>query len=235
MNCLEFRRQLSIDPQAGGEFAQHRAECARCAEAFVRARSVSRNRCAARSTFRCRRISPNRSCSRRRPRNSIARRRLPHRTAWFSTAAAAVLAIGIGVYVQAKPLPEAAVDHLKKEAFILGKTQPIADEPIRKAFAEFGVTIDTIPARIEFRGVLSGRQIRVGASDRAGKRRSGDGAVSRRRSARTPRRISSAKAGTAAACRWRTARSCFSATTRRISTNSKVRGRPRCESATFKA
>jgi hypothetical protein len=65
-------------------------------------------------------------------------------------AAAAVMAVGVGVYVQAKPLPEIAIDHLNKEAFILGKTQPIADEPIRKAFAEFGVSIDKIPAGSSF-------------------------------------------------------------------------------------
>src|SRR5436305_11149530 len=38
MNCLDFRRQLNIDPQtAAAEFARHRQECARCAEALERA------------------------------------------------------------------------------------------------------------------------------------------------------------------------------------------------------
>ena len=37
MNCVEFRRQLAIDPQAtAADFVQHRAECPRCAEAHAR-------------------------------------------------------------------------------------------------------------------------------------------------------------------------------------------------------
>src|SRR5512141_2721908 len=38
MNCLEFRRQLAIDPQCGEvDFVQHRQECTRCAEACAQA------------------------------------------------------------------------------------------------------------------------------------------------------------------------------------------------------
>ena len=38
MNCLEFRRQLGVEPQsAAADFVRHRSECARCAEAAARA------------------------------------------------------------------------------------------------------------------------------------------------------------------------------------------------------
>ena len=38
MNCLEFRRQLAVDPQCNEvDFAQHRQECTRCAEACAHA------------------------------------------------------------------------------------------------------------------------------------------------------------------------------------------------------
>ena len=149
MNCLEFRRRLNIDPQAGGEFAQHRSECARCAEACARASGFEKSLRGALEIP----VPTNLAESilfAQATEERVARRHFPHRTLWFSTAAAALLAIGIGVFVQAKPLPDAAVDHLNKEAFILGKTQPITDEPIRKAFAEFGLTIDKIPSGSSF-------------------------------------------------------------------------------------
>lgn len=149
MNCLEFRRRLNIDPLAGGEFAQHRAECARCAEAFARANSFEKSLRSALDIP----VPTNLAESilfAQATEERVTRRHFPRRAMWLSTAAAAMLAVGIAVYVQAKPLPDAAVEHLNKEAFILGKTQPITDEPIRKAFAEFGLTIDKIPAGSSF-------------------------------------------------------------------------------------
>jgi hypothetical protein len=149
LNCLEFRRQLNVDLQTGGDFAQHRAECTRCAEAFARAGDFEKT---LRSALQIP-VPANLAESillAQATREQIARPRFPHRATWFSMAAAAVLAVGIGVYVQAKPLPEIAVSHLKKEAFVLGKTQPITDQPIREAFAQFGVTIGAIPAGSSF-------------------------------------------------------------------------------------
>ena len=149
LNCLEFRRQLNIDPQAGGQFAQHRAECARCAEVFARAIGFERSLRSALDIP----VPANLAESilfAQATEERVARRRLPRRASWISMAAAAVLAVGIGVYVQAKPLPQAAVEHLKKEAVILAKTQPIAEQPIRDAFAEFGLTIDKNPAGSSF-------------------------------------------------------------------------------------
>jgi hypothetical protein len=149
LNCLEFRRQLNIDLQADGDFAQHRAECARCAEAFARASDFEKS---LRSALQIA-VPTNLAESillAQATREQAARTRFPRRATWISMAAAAVLAVGVGVYVQARPLSELAVNHLKKEAFVLGKTQPIADEPIRKAFAQFGVTINDIPAGSSF-------------------------------------------------------------------------------------
>ena len=149
MNCLEFRRQLSTDPQAGGDFAQHRSDCARCAEAFARAGDFERS---LRSALE---VPPPANLAEsillaHATREQRARRRVRRRAVWFATAAAAVLAVGVGVRLQARPLSELAVNHLKKEAFVLGKTQPIADDPIRKAFATFGVVMNTIPAGSSF-------------------------------------------------------------------------------------
>jgi Protein of unknown function (DUF3379) len=149
LNCLEFRRQLNVDLHAGGAFAQHRADCARCAEAFARASDFEKS---LRSALQIP-VPTNLAESillAQATREQVARRRFPRRAAWISMAAAAVLAVGVGVYAQAKPLSEIAVNHLKKEAFVLGKTQPITDQTIREAFAQFGVKIDEVPAGSSF-------------------------------------------------------------------------------------
>ena len=77
-------------------------------------------------------------------------RQFRRRATWTAAAAGIVLAFGIGLRLQAKPLPELAINHLKKEAFLLGKTQPISDDLIRKAFDTFGVTMRDIPAGASF-------------------------------------------------------------------------------------
>lgn len=149
MNCLEFRRQLNIDSNVAGDFARHRAKCARCADAFARANAFEKTLSGALEINVPINLAESillaHATTQRR-----ARRPLRRHAIWLSMAAAAVLAVGIGVYAQAKPLPELAISHLKKEAFLLGKTQPIADEPVRKAFARFGVGMAHIPAGSSF-------------------------------------------------------------------------------------
>jgi len=149
LNCLEFRRQLGVDPHAGGDFAQHRHECSRCADAHARAIGFEK---AIRSAFEI--PVPERlaeSILLAQATNAQRRhRQFRQRATWTAAAAGIVLAFGIGLRLQAKPLPELAINHLKKEAFVLGKTQPISDESIRKAFDTFGVTMHDIPAGASF-------------------------------------------------------------------------------------
>src|ERR1700743_3862064 len=98
LNCLEFRRQLGIDPHAGGEFAQHRAECARCAEALSRTHGFEKSLRGALEIP----VPPNLAESilfAQATEEQVVRLRFPRRAAGFSMAAAALLAIGIGVYV----------------------------------------------------------------------------------------------------------------------------------------
>lgn len=149
MNCLEFRRQLGIDRHVGGDFAQHRAECARCAEASARANVFEKSLRGALEIDVPANLAESILLA-QATKEQRARRPLRRHALWLSMAAAAVLAVGIGVYAQAKSLPEIAVNHLKKEAFLLGKTKPIADESIRKAFARFGVSMADIPAGSSF-------------------------------------------------------------------------------------
>jgi hypothetical protein len=149
LNCLEFRRQLGIDLNVGGEFAQHRVECARCADAYARAMEFEKSLLGALEIP----VPANLAESILLTQATIeqgARRKFQKRATWFATAAAAVLAVGVGFKLQAKPLSDIAISHIQKEAFVLGKTQPIPDDQIRKAFATFGVTMADIPAGASF-------------------------------------------------------------------------------------
>src|SRR3984957_539957 len=149
LNCLEFRRQLGVDPHVGGDFAQHRQACSRCADAHARALGFEK---AIRSALEI--PVPEKlaeSLLLAQATNAQRRhRQFRQRATWIAAAAGIVLAFGIGLRLQAKPLPELAINHLKKEAFVLGKTQPISDESIRKAFDTFGVTMHDIPAGASF-------------------------------------------------------------------------------------
>ncbi len=149
MNCLEFRRQLGIDLTAGGEFAQHRVGCARCADAHARAAEFEKSLLGALEIP----VPANLAESILLTQATVeqgAHRKLQRRAAWFAVAAAAVLAVSVGFKLQSKPLSEIAISHLQKEAFVLGKTQTISDDQIRKAFATFGVAMNDIPAGSSF-------------------------------------------------------------------------------------
>jgi hypothetical protein len=149
LNCLEFRRQLGVDPHTGGDFAQHRHECSRCADAHARAIGFEK---AIRSALDIPVPAQLAESILLAQATNAQRhhRRFRRRAAWTAAAAGIVLAFGIGLRLQAKPLPELVINHLKKEAFVLGKTQPISDESIREAFDTFGIIMHDIPAGASF-------------------------------------------------------------------------------------
>lgn len=145
MNCLEFRRQLGIDPHAGGEVAQHRHECGRCADAHARATAFEKTLRGALDIPIPEQLAE--SILLAQATNAQRRhRQFRRRAAWTAAAAGVVLAFGVGLQLQAKPLSELAIEHLKKEAFLLGKTQPISDESIRQAFDTFGIAVRDVPS-----------------------------------------------------------------------------------------
>jgi hypothetical protein len=149
LNCLEFRRQLGVDPHVGGDFAQHRQACNRCADAHARAVDFEKAIRSALDVPVPEKLAE--SILLAQATNAQQRhRQFRRRATWTAAAAGIVLAFGIGLRLQAKPLPELAINHLKKEAFLLGKTQPISDDLIRKAFDTFGVTMRDIPAGASF-------------------------------------------------------------------------------------
>jgi hypothetical protein len=150
MNCLEFRRQLLVDPQADdAQFRQHASACARCAEAQQRALGFE-------SALRTALTVPvpaqlaEAILLRQATEQLRSRKRLQRGGALLALAAGVVLAFGIGLSLQAQPLPELAVAHLQREAFVLTQTQPIAEEQVRKAFADLGVHVGALPVGISF-------------------------------------------------------------------------------------
>lgn len=149
MNCLDFRRQLNIDPHSvAAGFVRHRQECLRCAAVHERALGFE-------GTLRDALAVPvpvqlaDSILLAQATRQQRQRERLRN-GGLLALAAGVALAVGIGLRSQAWMLPTLAVDHLRKEAFVLAMSQPIDDEEVRKAFAESGVALDHVPAGISF-------------------------------------------------------------------------------------
>jgi len=141
MNCLEFRRQLGVDPQfAGAEFVRHRQECARCAEAGGRALEFETALRHALSVDASPQLAESilfaQATQQRQRRYTLLRR-----GGYLALAATLVLAIGVGMRVEANPLPAQAVEHLRGEPEALKLTAPLPAQSIREAFAKRGIAL----------------------------------------------------------------------------------------------
>lgn len=149
MNCLDFRRQLNIDPQVvEADFVRHRQECVRCAAVLERALAFEATLRNALAVPVSRQLADSILLA-HATRQQRQRERLRN-GGLLALAAAVALAVGIGMRSQSWMLPTVAVDHLRKEAFVLAMSQPIDDEEVRKAFAESGVALEHVPAGISF-------------------------------------------------------------------------------------
>ena len=151
MNCLEFRRQLAIDPQCGEvDFVQHRQECSRCAEASVQANAFEG------SLRRALAIAPPAQLAESvllaHATRQQRQRQYYRRSAVLALAASVVLAFGIGMRVQASPLATQAVAHLRAEAEVLTWTKLVHADSVREAFATRGIALNSIPEGISFVG-----------------------------------------------------------------------------------
>ena len=146
MNCLEFRRLLGSEPLSStAEFVRHRHECARCADAAARAADfeaalrralhIDAAPQFAESILLAQATRQNRHHARLR------------RGGLLAVAAMLVLAVGIGMHVEAKPLSTQAVDHLVGEAVVLTSTVPVSADAVRAAFAQRGIALKSVPDR----------------------------------------------------------------------------------------
>ena len=161
MNCLEFRRQLGVDPQCNDvDFVSHRAECVRCAEACARANAFDG---ALRQALA---IAPPpqlaESILLAQATRQQRQRQYYRRGAMLALAASAVLAFGIGMRVEARPLSTQAVDHLREEAEVLTWTKLVPAASVREAFATRGVALAQVPDGVSFVGCCPmGRHLTV--------------------------------------------------------------------------
>jgi hypothetical protein len=149
MNCLDFRRRLGAEPHCNdADFLRHRQDCPGCAEAQARALAFEQ-------TLRQALAVP--------PPAELAEavllahatrqqrlRRVYRRGALLALAASLVLAFGIGLRVEARPLTDQAVEHLRAEAVTLTFTQPVTAQAVRDAFASRGLALREVPDGITF-------------------------------------------------------------------------------------
>jgi Protein of unknown function (DUF3379) len=141
MNCLEFRRQLGVDPQSSGaDFVSHRQECARCAEAAARAVEFEA------ALRRALNVAPSAHLAEsillaQATRQQHGRQTWLRRGGLLALAATLVLAVGVGMRVEASPLSAQAVEHLRGEPEALTLSQPVPPESVREAFATRGIVL----------------------------------------------------------------------------------------------
>ena len=152
MNCLEFRRQLNVDPHCTEvDFLRHRQDCPRCAQAYQHAQAFE---AALRSALTVPVPAQLADSILLAQATEQHRQRLRYRRNAVALALAAmlVLAVGIGWRVtRAPPLGEAAIAHmLGAEAPMLALTAPVAPDAVRHAFAERGITLTQVPADISY-------------------------------------------------------------------------------------
>ncbi len=156
MNCIEFRRQLGVD----AAFLRHRAECARCAEASTRAAEFEA------ALRRALHVAPSpqlaESILLAQATQQNRRHAYLRRGGLLALAAALVLAVGIGMRVEAKSLPVQAVEHLREEAEVLTSIKPLPTESVRAAFAQRGLKLSYVPEGVAFVGCCPmGRHLTV--------------------------------------------------------------------------
>jgi Protein of unknown function (DUF3379) len=152
MNCVEFRRLLGSEPHANAaEFAQHRAECERCADAAARAVAFDRSLLRALNVAVPAQLAESillAQATAERRRRTGARR-----GAIFALAAALVLAVGVvGMRAEAKSLSAEAVAHLEKEAVTLKMAAEVPSANVIEAFAQRGLSLRSVPGGISFVG-----------------------------------------------------------------------------------
>lgn len=150
MNCLEFRRQLATDPQtAEADFVRHRQECAGCADAHARALGFETSLRRALNVPLPAQLAESillaQATAEQRKRVRLRRRGM-----LLAAAASIVLAFGVGMRINAQPLPALAVGHLEGEAAVLQKVDLVSDSDVRDAFKKMGITVDQVPSGISF-------------------------------------------------------------------------------------
>ena len=155
MDCLEFSRLLGSDPRVSDRAAREHLEgCPFCADAHARAHAFESGLAQAMAvpvpTGLADRILLAQLSGERRHQRTSARR-----LAWIALAAAASMALAVGVVRHERAAPAsladlvvAHIDGLERDALQL--RAPVAAAAIERAFADRGVRLAAVPAGVSY-------------------------------------------------------------------------------------
>ena len=146
MNCLEFRRQVLIDPLGHDEAGvQHEADCPTCA-AFARDARIKEIRLRA---LLQEVTAPEGLAERVQLAVHFEERAESHRRWWYAAAAGVFLAIGASMISlwtttlerSGLALAQSVVNHIEDEASHLREALPVSAGRIERVFARFGAEL----------------------------------------------------------------------------------------------
>lgn len=154
MDCLEFRRLLGSDPHVGDPAArEHAQSCPFCAEAQARAQAFEARLAVALAVPVPSGLA-DRVLLAQLTRERRERRGGRSRLGWLALTAAAglVLAIGLWPRHEAPGLAQLVAEHVMAPAehAALSRTAPLPEADVRRAFAERGLALASVPAGIAY-------------------------------------------------------------------------------------
>jgi len=154
MDCLEFRRLLGTDPRIAGAAArEHLESCPRCRDAYARAHAFEGRLSQALAVpvpeGLADRVLLNQLTGERQ------RRATGFRYGWIALAAAASLALAIGLVqrqrASAASIPDLVVAHVNgEEKPMLALRTPVASGEVKDAFTNRGVHLASVPEGVSY-------------------------------------------------------------------------------------
>lgn len=154
MDCLEFRRLLGTDPRIADAAARaHLESCARCRDAYARAHAFEGRLSQALSV-----PVPEGLADRvllHQLTGERQRRATGFRYGWVALAAAASLALAVGLVMRqraaAASIPDLVVAHVNgEEKPMLALRTPVASSEVKDAFSDRGVRLASVPEGVSY-------------------------------------------------------------------------------------
>ena len=154
MDCLEFRRRVGSAPQVRDRATrEHVAGCAACAEATARAQAFDAGLARAMAVPVPEGLAERillAQLTGTRGRERTQRRR----NVWLALAAAASLALAVGIVRNQRAAPslsDLVVAHVNgPERGALRRTEPVASAAIARAFTARGVSLQSVPGGVSY-------------------------------------------------------------------------------------
>jgi len=153
MNCLEFRRQLAVDPKTrDAVFLQHKQECPRCAEAYARAMLFEASLAEAMAVPVPENLAERILFAQATEQRKQAR---VNRGRWIQYAAAAMVLIAIGVVGYSRwdrpVLADLAIAHLAGEPLALTSHAAVPDALVQREFGmRASIAMPNVPSGVTY-------------------------------------------------------------------------------------